>query len=169
MTFADLQTAAERDVWLAELQAMAGSPRAEFWAAHAIERHRACHSGPMEAAKVRRRSTKIAKGTAISDAELMALAERCKAESVIAVPDLPPGNNGRQRQDQRTRISAFATRAMQTMVGTTLAAQAMGITEQGARNRSWSLLRDHPEIAERADAFACGITKERQQQKGKAA
>jgi hypothetical protein len=171
MTYLDLRDEREREIWRAEILEMALSSKGgEHWASQAIERHRECYSGPVEAEKARRRSLRIAKSAALSEAELTSISDRCNAEALIAVPALPPGHNGRQRYDRQLRIRAFATLALQMLVGTTFAAKAMGITEQGARGRAWVLRRDHPDVAAKVFAFVDGFKAEqRQEQKEKAA
>jgi hypothetical protein len=151
--YEDLQTEAERDVWRAELQAMAGSPQAEFWASHAVERHRECYSGPLENARIRRKTMKVIRVPA-NGAELV---ERCMSAGRAAVGFGSPEYKtlaARGRMLARGVAESFATLALQIAVGTNAAAELLAMSKQGTRNRSVHFRTAHPSVADKARAFA---------------
>jgi hypothetical protein len=164
MTYADLETDREREIWQAEMKAMAASPKGgEYWASKAIERHRDCYSGPVEAAKTRRRKKAESRGIP-ADAELGAMAARCLQYAADAVGPLPPPSSRRARMVHRGLIRACAMSAMRMLVGTGLAAKAFGITEQGMRNRSVYLRTDYPEMEAKVRVFVASVQEERRHQ-----
>jgi hypothetical protein len=157
MTYDDLQTDAERDIWRAEMLALGRSPQAEHWATHAVNRHRECHSGPLENSRIRRRSIAI-KRIPLNGHQLVNQA--MEAGRLALASTVSNGMSARSRMLARGVARAFAFLAVQLTLGTPVASKLLGISEQGIRNRSVYLRTDHPDVADKARAFSSTLVVE---------
>jgi hypothetical protein len=160
MRYEDLTDEVEKEIWREEISALRGMAGAEGWAAHAVERHRACYGKPLENARIRRRTMSAKRGFA-SDAELRDLAAKCLRAGRKDVAAPIEHSSRRAWRLRAGLVRAYAMLAMQLLVGTPIAALTLGLSGQGVRNRSVYLRTDHPVVAAMVRAFVEAVQAER--------